>query len=187
MPEIAARELEDLLAELGRRWAMSPRRLHPAAESLNAWDNFIQEWKASKIPLILRRGTLRKSRLTHKTGREIIFADNGPAHWAFNLAVKNHVPVLNPDIIDSIPRTFIGKYSTDPRSINKTGWKLCHIAPVSDRKRYKIETAPITWVEDHFVRFLSPRNMFVVPKKISGAGELGAVIDAIREFERHRQ
>lgn len=183
MPTIATQELNDLLLQLGRRWAMSPRRLRPDPKILDAWDEFLNAWKNSEVPLLFRRGYQRKIEIKHSTGRRIVFADNGPAHWAFNQALRGAVPSLNEGFFKTIPLAFTGSSSNDKHTINKDGWKLCHIDAVSDRRRYPIDKAPIDWIEKHFIRFLSPRNMFVIPKTISGAGELPTVISAIREFE----
>jgi len=184
MPDKAAEQLHDLLSELGSRWATSERRLHPSPIALRAWDDLLNKWVHSDLPLILRIPSRRGTFATHFSGRRMCFSDNGPAHWAFDLALQGQTPELSETVVRKIPLTFLDTSSS--RTLNKAGWKVCHIAPVSDRKRKKPEERSLDEVKSHFLRFLNPRNMFLIPMKISGVGEIPAVIDAIKAFENNR-
>jgi hypothetical protein len=184
-------ELREPLAELGRRWAASPHRPRPSEDSLKRWDELLASWLSSDLPLILRDSRRRGERLVCASGRGIIFADNTPANWIFHLALEGVVPDItswrSETLASHVPLTFLTKGANARRDLNKAGWKVCHIAAVSDRKRYKIESAPFETLEAEFMRFLSPRNIFLIPKTISGAGELLEVVSAIAEFERKHE
>jgi hypothetical protein len=138
--------------------------------------------------LVLRDARHRTEHAACSSGRKVVFADNSPANWAFSLALEGVVPDLGAwkadRIADVVPLSFVGKGRIARRCLNKAGWKVCHIEPVSDRKRRRVEDSPFERVEAEFRRFLSPRNVFLIPKAISGAGELLEVIDAVADFER---
>ena len=87
------------------------------------------------------------------------------------------------DIREHVPLTFLSKGLAGRRDLNRLGWKICHIEAVSDRKRVAIEDSPVNRLEGAFRRLLSPGNMFLVPKSISGAGELPEVVRAVAAFE----
>ncbi|MHB1218427.1 MAG: hypothetical protein ACYC1L_09565 [Alphaproteobacteria bacterium] len=187
MPHLAAEELKDVLSELGRRWAESPRRRHPAPEILDAWDKFLDDWLLNtNLPLILRSQKKRGERLTCSNGREIIFSDNSAAHWAFCLALGGKAPDIaswkSDTITSHVPISFIGGKAVPRGTLNKEGWKICHIESVSDRRRYDLRKVPFEIAAAKFRRFMSPRNMFLVPKLISGVGEIPQVINAIAAF-----
>jgi hypothetical protein len=155
---------------------------------LKAWDEMLDRWVASPLPLVLRDGRRRGERAKCSTGREIVFADNSPANWVFALALAGEAPDISGWTSETLgthlPLTFVTKGEAAKRDLNRAGWKVCHIEPVSDRKRYKIESAPIEPLEAEFRRFLSPRNIFLIPKAISGAGEIPEVVQAVADFDR---
>lgn len=188
MPLLAAKELNDVLIELGRRWAESPRRRHPVPEVLDAWDRFLDAWLDTNLPLILRNQKKRGESLTCSNGREVIFSDNSAAHWAFCLALGGDVPDIDSwksgSIISHVPTSFIGGNAVPRGTLNEEGWKICHIEPVSDRKRHDLQKVSFEVVVAKFRRFMSPRNMFLIPKMISGAGEIPQVIDAVATFNK---
>jgi len=179
-------ELREPLAELGRRWAASPHRPRPAEDVLQRWDALIEAWVASDLPLILRDQARRGQIVPHSTGRKLLFGDNSPANWAFALALQGESPdlaALRARPLDEIvPLSFLSRGEAAKRNLNRVGWKVCHIEPVSDRRRVRFEASELRRVEDAFRRFLSPRNIFLIPKEISGAGELPEVVSAIAAF-----
>jgi len=189
MQHVAAlEELREPLIELGRRWAASSHRPRPSSATLQAWDAFLNSWVLSDLPLLLRDSRRRGTRTKCSNGRDVIFGDNSPANWAFKMALADNVPDIaswNADnIANHVPLTFLTKGSAGKRDLNKAGWKVCHIRPVSDRKRLKTEQTPFDSVEAEFRRYISPRNIFLIPISISGAGELPEVIKAIADFEQ---
>src|SRR5213075_2708164 len=97
----------------------------------------------------------------HETGRALVFGDNSPANWSFGLALRGELPDLSTlraeTLSEHIPLSFLSKGDAAKRNLNKAGWKVCHIAPVSDRRRGRAEQVPIERLEAAFLRFLSPR------------------------------
>lgn len=187
-PERAIEELGEPLIEIGRRWAESPNRPRPAQGALADWDKLLNDWVRSELPLIVRDSSKREGYAACADGRKVIFSDNTPANWAFELALRHKIPDINSWLADKmasqVPLSLVGKEARLERDLNKQGWKVCHIEPVSDRKRFRIEEMSREWLEARFRRFLSPRNIFLIPKLISGAGELPQVIRAVKEYER---
>lgn len=188
LPTAALAEIREPLIELGRRWAASSSRPKPTRETLVAWDKLLDEWVQSEMPLVLRDSKRRGESIATSTGRMIVFGDNSPANWSFGLALGDQVPDIRlwrrEKIGDYVPLTFLTKGKHGNRDLNKAGWKICHIDRVSDRKRQKLENVPPAEIEARFRRFLSPRNMFLIPIALSGAGELREVIDAVAEYDR---
>ena len=185
----ALEELREPLVELGLRWAESPNRPRPKQPILRQWDELLDHWIInSNLPLIMRDSRRRGKRATCSNGREVIFSDNSPANWSFGLALADDIPDIrswnSDNIQDNVPLTFMTKGPAAKRDLNKVGWKICHIEAVSDRRRISIKDSPNDRLEGAFRRLLSPRNMFVIPKMISGAGELLEVISAVIAFER---
>lgn len=182
---MAREALSGPLVELGQLWASSIHRPRPERPILEAWDNLLAEWLKSDLPLVLRDGRQREKLVTCADGRKVVLADNTPANWAFAMALDGQVPDIaswNAAAIgEHVPLSFVSR--TARRNLNSAGWKVCHIDPVSDRKRYALEVADPDLLVAEFLRFLSPRNIFLVPKTISGAGELPEMIDAVRKFE----
>jgi hypothetical protein len=183
----AMEDLREPLALLAQRWAASSYRPRPSPEVLARWDLFLKAWVNSDLPLVLRDGRRRGERVEHQSGRQLVFADNSPANWSFALALRNDVPDLSKFTSDNLhellPLSFIAQGAAAKRNLNKAGWKVCHIAAVSDRMRTAPEKSPLERVTSAFIRFLSPSNIFLVPKEISGAGELPEMIEAIRKYD----
>jgi hypothetical protein len=185
-------DLRGPLAELGRRWASSSSRPKPLPSSLARWDEVLERWVASNLPLLYRTG---KTKLwgtqTHgASGRKIFFADNTPAWWSFGLALGGDAPDVSRwtdvDVSANVPLGMMrlgsfrraGRFRRD---VNQEGWKVCHIDGVSDRsRRTPVEALDDGILRSRFRRFLSPRNMFLVPKDHAGMGELPEVIAAVR-------
>lgn len=177
------------LVDFGRLWAESPERPRPKPQTLQRWDELLDQWiEDSNLPLIYRSSGKRDRRAICQNGREVVFSDNSPANWSLSLSLEDEIPDIrswNVEKIENyVPLTFLSKIPNARRDLNKFGWKVCHIDSVSDRKRISVENSPTDRIEDAFRRLISPRNMFLVPKEISGAGELPQVIDAIRAYNR---
>ena len=65
-----------------------------------------------------------------------------------------------------------GDASQRMKSPGKLGWKVCHIKEVRLGGRGPIREREITLLQSHFVAFLAPSNMFLVPLELGGLGEL---------------
>lgn len=182
--------LNEPLREFGRRWAESPDRPRPTARALDLWDEFLANWIQSDLPLLFRKGSagFRGNTTTCQSGRSVMFGDNSPANWSFALALEGVVPDLSQwasaTMGSYVPISFVTKGDAAKRDLNRLGWKICHVDPVSDRRRYKIESAPEADIRSSFLRFMSPRNMFLIPKVLSGAGEIPVVVEIVASYDR---
>jgi hypothetical protein len=47
--------------------------------------------------------------------------------------------------------------------LNALGWKVAHLRDVGLGYRVELRSAPIQALAGHFLRFMSPGNMFLVP------------------------
>lgn len=141
-------------------------------------------------------GIGRGKLLTHP-GRPggVVLVDNTTAHWSLALALGGECPKLdslrNLIASRSIPvatalkkwerqqadftKTRVGKFN-----LNEADCKVCHIDSVGIRKAQPVGEIDIRFLIDHFRLFLSPSNMFVVPKALSGLGELPHFTNAMR-------
>ena len=184
----ALNELIEPLRDLGDRWAQSVNRPRPSKNALNKWDRLLKLWVGKKdLPLLMRKSGRRGEADICSNGRKVLFTDNSPANWALGLALNGTVPSIGSwsetDVRSNVPFEFTKKQGFKLIDLNKAGWKICHIEPVSDRRRRKIGDIPPEEIETAFLRFLSPANMFLIPKEISGAGEIQEVINAVRDFD----
>jgi len=60
----------------------------------------------------------------------------------------------------------LGQYT-----INKDGWKLCHISAVGLNDRSSLSSIDIQELKKVFFNLLSPSNYFLLPKAWGGLGE----------------
>jgi hypothetical protein len=126
--------------------------------------------------------------------RFLIPCDNSTAHWAYALALCDIRPTL-PQIrqmlgADQIPVAMVFvkeefkiaqfKCSRQPANLNELGWTICHIDPVGIGYKGVRTKVPIGDLEQHFRKYTSPYNMFLVPKMWSGLGEMPEMIAAAR-------
>jgi hypothetical protein len=65
-------------------------------------------------------------------------------------------------------------------SPNASGWKLAHVDGVGLATTVPLTDLGETQLCGHFLKLMSPRNMFVVPTKYSGLGELPEFCAAVR-------
>jgi hypothetical protein len=192
-------ELDEAARMIATTWATSELRPRVAPAMQDAWEVLIKQWVEScEVPLFVRKHqNNRGARIKHQSGRVVVPADNGPAHWAISLALEGICPTL-----DEIRRlisegripvamivkkvevaTFSFQQGLPPLGVNKAGWKVCHIERVALGSRTPLEDVPITALEKHFVRFLSPMNMFLVPLAYSCIGELPQMTQAIQRID----
>lgn len=73
------------------------------------------------------------------------------------------------------------KYSKTLGQHSLLGWKICHIESVGLNTNKNIEELDIVKIQDHFKKYASPDNMFVLPKEIGGLGEIGIFIEAQKD------
>ncbi len=188
-PDLLPASLSDLLTALARGWAESPARPRLEKEVVEHWDNLIEAWSQDpNLPLLVRKMSAgRGLLLRHHTGRHLVPTDNSPANWVFTMAYAGVTPGLA-EIRDLITRDEIpvgmalrsqerehARFTCTrlPRgNPNQMGWKICHKVSVGLRTRQNPVEIDIAVLQRHFRRFLSPSNLFLVPKNRSGLGEL---------------
>ncbi len=188
-------DLELRLAELAHAWAASSERPRVPVAVRRAWAELIDGWIAEpRLPLLIRRaGAGRGQVVRHATGRDLVPADNSPAHWSLALALAGQVPTLE-DLHswfekDLIPVAMVLKKAERgiaryrctrlAVSLNGLGWKVAHLEEVG-LGRATLADAPIGTLHAHFRRFLDPGNMFLVPLAWAGLAEVSQMVTAIR-------
>ena len=188
------------LREMGRSWANAPERPRLDADVKRRWDELVDVWAASDLPLVVRKGGgVRGAAVTHASGREVVIADNSSAQWAFIRAYAGQTYALA-DITqmlaaDKIPFAYATKSAEKILmkfrctlgaidNVNKCGWKLCHIDDIGLSTRTAIAQLPLATVVEHFKLFIRPSNHFVVPLPWSGLGEVKEFIEEVRNAER---
>lgn len=195
-PSLLPSTMPSLLAELARVWAENPGRPCPALNVLQHWDQLIDTWARNvAFPLYVRKANdNRGSIILHRSGRSLIPCDNSTAQWAFTNAILGTMPTLEEihSFInqDSIPVAMIMKTSEKKKAKyhctlrgsinpNAAGWKVCHIQGVGLATRTPIAEIDESVLLKHFHKLMTPRNMFVIPLKYAGLGELPEFCEAI--------
>jgi hypothetical protein len=194
-----SRHLSDLLRQIGAAWAVDASRPRIQAEVLAHWNRLIAAWAESDLPLAIRKSEgARGEVVAHRSGRLLIYTDNSPAQWAFMRAHAGDLYTLD-DIArlldrDEIPFSFATKSAEKTRltyrrtlgddSVNKRGWKLCHVSDVGLGARARISELPLDSLKEHFRKLMSPGNHFLIPLAWGGLGEVDEVIDEIRRADR---
>lgn len=190
-PTVLPEALEALLSRLAEAWASSNIRPRVPADVSAHWDTLIEEWLACHdLPLFVRRWGRTEARgqiIMHRSGRQLVPSDNTPANWIFVQAYAGVRPTLAEikALVErrEMPVALALKAHERPlaqfRAVrggfenpNELGWRVCHKHPVGIRQRGALADLPIGEIEQHFRHFLSPSNLFLVPKAIGGLGEL---------------
>lgn len=194
--DLVGAELRNIIAEAGKVWKHSPNNPSVNRDLIDKWEKLIYEWKDDQtMPLIIRKMNEGRGReIIHAKGRHLIISDNTFAHWVYYNILNGKVFNLNEikDLLkkDEIPFAMILKSSEKSeakykqtlgkRSINILGWKLCHIDEIGLNTRTSVDTIDIERLEEHFLKYANPKNMFLVPLEIGGIGEVKEFIDAQR-------
>ncbi len=194
IPKMAA-----LFRQLGEFWAQCSERPRIRDEVVRHWDGIVREWADNpSMVLAVRKSTsVRGLAVEHKQSRgQLVVADNSPAQWVFSQAYMNRTPKL--DEIkrmlrdDCIPFTYATKSIEKPQmtykrtlaicdNVNKSEWKLCHMSPVGLSTRIHLTDIPIERLKEHFISLMSPSNLFLVPKRWAGLGEIPEFIQEINQ------
>lgn len=198
-PEPLPHGLDEELKKIASLWAnhCDRPRLSPIAAA--HWDKVITEWANDPtLPLLIRKsqkGVARGEVIIHESGRALVLTDNSPANWSYISAISGEQPSLSDIHLeltqDLIPIAMVvdremkahSKYKccrVNAASPNSLGWKVCHKKKVGLGGRGKLEIRPLELLKDHFIRFLSPSNIFLVPKALGGLGEVEHFIEAVR-------
>ena len=186
--ELVGSEIREKIREIGRLWRQS--RKNPAISNTvtEKWDRLVEEWKDDRdMPLVVRKSTgIRGGEIRHNTGRLVIISDNSFPQWVYyhvmfgKIYTKDEMKAFLRQ--DEIPFSFatkktemdkvVHKKTLGKFSLNKEGWKLCHIEPIGLNDKTPVEEIDIKRLEEHFIKLASPGNMFVVPLEIGGIGEI---------------
>ncbi len=192
-------DFDRLLQRLADAWCNSSIRPRLDSEVLQTWDRLIEEWiEAQDIPLLIRKSESAAGRgwvIRHNTGRELVPTDNTPANWGLTLALAGTCPSLEnvrgPVAENALPVAMALKKKEREGArfkgtraafadLNSLGWKVCHKAHVALRGQGSMTGYRIDVLQNHFRRFLAPSNMFLVPKRLAGLGELPHMVSAMR-------
>lgn len=190
------REMHSRLREVGELWANSPQRPRIAPQVLKHWDDLITQWIESDLPIVIRKSSdTRGLAIKHASGRMLVFSDNSLAQWAFSRAFAGEMYSLA-DIAqfleeDSIPFAYAAKASDRERAtyacilslkdnVNTSDWKLCHIEEIGLKTRKPPPEIDIAMLSDHFRKFISPSNHFLIPLAWAGLGEVPEIIEQIK-------
>lgn len=190
-PKVLPKAIDVLLLRLAEAWANSALRPKVPAEISAHWDALIEAWIACRdLPMFVRRWGRAEARgqiVRHVSGRELVPSDNTLANWVFvqayagvrlsiddirRLVKQRELPVaLALKATERSLAEFRGLRGGFENP-NDLGWRVCHKHPIGIRYRGALADLPIGEIEQHFRYFLSPSNMFLVPKAHGGLGEL---------------
>ena len=193
--DLIGNEIREKIREIGELWRNSKYNPQIDNEVLNHWNSVIIEWSEDEeMPLIIRKDAnkLKGISITHPSGRDIIVSDNTFAIWVYNRVMNKityNLGQLKEMLLgNEIPMVFMqtkemmekAKYTKPLGSFSLPDWKLCHIEPVGFNSNKSIEELSIIDIKEHFKKYASPSNMFVLPKEIGDLGEIQIFIDEQR-------
>lgn len=193
--DLIGNEIREKIREIGELWRNSKYNPQIDNEVLNHWNSVIIEWNEDEgMPLIIRKDAnkLKGISITHPSGRDIIVSDNTFAIWVYNRVMNKityNLGQLKEMLLgNEIPMVFMqtkemmekAKYTKPLGSFSLPEWKLCHIEPVGFNSNKSIEELSIIDIKEHFKKYASPSNMFVLPKEIGDLGEIQIFIDEQR-------
>lgn len=183
------------LRRLASNWRESPTRPNVSGFDALRWHAVLQEWVRDRsMPLLVRRPRLGRGReIQHSSGRILVPTDDAPAMYLLSLAIERRAPdskairealvsgrmpvaaALTDD--ERAQARYTGTVATmDAPNLNELGYSVCHITHVGLR-RVPLEERTEVELLAHSLLFLSPVNMFVVPKEYAGLGELPEFVD----------
>jgi hypothetical protein len=188
------------LAASATAWALDPLRPRIQPSVLAKWEVLLSEWTDdSNLPLFIRKfKDNRGHRITHGSGRVLVPTDNSPAHWSISLAFDGRCPSLGEVMTmlenDEIPVAMAisraekdgARYRCTRQTLsgpNELGWKVAHIEDVGLGYTGVLRDVALPVLAAHHKRFLSPTNIFLVPKEYAGVAETPEFIRAFRELQ----
>ena len=193
--DLIGNEIREKIREIGMLWRNSEYNPQIDNDVLNHWKRVIEEWSENEeMPLIVRKDAdkLKGMSITHPSGRDVIVSDNTFAIWVYNRVMNKityNLGQLKEMLLgNEIPMVFMqtkemmekAKYTKPLGTFSLPEWKLCHIEPVGFNSSKTIEKLSINDIKEHFMKYASPSNMFVLPKEIGDLGEIQIFIDEQR-------
>ena len=184
-------EIRNQISAIGRLWRFSEHNPKLSSDIIEAWDRLVLDWIEDKtMPLIVRRSKEQRGHTYyHPSGREIVVSDNTVAIWISNKILNSETETLThiKEMLehDEFPITFAFKkneiigarYTKTLGKYALKDWKVCHIDAIGLNTKANIEDVPITVLEEHFRKYASPKNMFLLPQSIGGLGEISEFIN----------
>lgn len=196
-PKDLPEDIAQIIRQLGKQWKLAAINPKINPETVRKWDNLVDAWlSTTDIPIIVRKRVERGREKEHiTTGRKIIISDNSPAQWVCHrVLLDDDVPTLDEirDLLknDKLPLSFaVKKAEKDAKyrrtlgkdSINKYGWRLCHIEPVGLNTKKDISQIDIEILNEKFLNLMKPSNFFLLPKKWGGLGESKEFIEEMKK------
>lgn len=199
-PALLPPEIENAARALARAYVESEIRPRLVADVLSHWDDLIDEWAESDLPLFVRkqRNDIGKLLEHEATGRQLAPCDNSPAHWAIVTAFdegcrytlknvkqaldRHEIPVTmamsNEEIVKAKMKGVLAKMKMT--NAGTYGWKVDHIYEIGLKQRGRIEELQMGGIKDHFKALMKPSNIVLVPKVLKGLGDMPAFLDVIK-------
>jgi len=194
------------LRRLASDWRESPSRPLIAGSDALLWHETIHEWVRDRsMPLLVRLPHLGRGReIRHASGRILVPADDSPAKYMLSAAMlkrppdrdllyaalcAGRLPVAASMTEEERDRArYTGtEREMDAPNLRELGYAVCHITRVGLRRAPLEERTEVELIA-HSLLFLSPVNMFVVPREYAGLGRLPEFIDEMddaRSFMAH--
>ena len=191
--DLLGNEIREKIKEIGELWRKSEHNPQIDKDVLNHWQKVIMEWSENEeMPLIVRKDTskLKGMSINHPSGRDVIVSDNTFATWVYNRVMNKVIYNLGQlkEMLFSnqIPMVFStaaenARFTKPLGTLRLPEWRLCHIEPVGFNTNKAIEELSIVDIKEHFKKYASPSNMFVLPKEIGELGEIQIFIDEQRK------
>jgi hypothetical protein len=200
-----SKEMKGRIKELGKLWAQDPLRPRLKSDVLQYWRKLVSDWaNDSSLPLYVRKqsNAFGRGSIIPHSGRSLVLTDNSPAQWAFvqsyqerkpsrkAIAVMvngNQVPVaiaLKNQELKRAPRytCLLREFEKQAKmSINSAGWYLAHIDDVE--LNGKLDKLDISRIREHFIRFMTPSNMFLIPGQYCDLAEVPEFCEQIKSFQ----
>ena len=191
--DLIGKEIREKIREIAVLWRNSEHNPQIDDEVLNHWKRVIIEWSEDEeMPLIVRKDVnkLKGMFITHPSGRDVIVSDNTFAIWVYNRVMNkvtynlgqlkkmlfgNEIPMVFSQAVEN------ARFTKPLGSFSLPEWRLCHIEPVGFNTNKNIEELSIIDIKEHFKKYASPSNMFVLPKEIGYLGEIKIFIDEQRK------
>lgn len=174
------------LTDLGEQWKNDPERPAVDPDIELRYEEVLRQWiEHEGMPLLIRKHRKNRGhRLIHVTGRVFVPVDNSPANWFLSNALNKQDIELK-DIVRSLDEgtlpvgmvvekggTYTGRLGKMLLpDLNALGWKICHIHPIGIG-RGDLTQMDMALLKEHMQKFLSIKNMFLIPKSHGGLGEV---------------
>jgi hypothetical protein len=192
-------DIDNLIIATADSWGNSMLRPKLALNTALHWDRMIEEWMNDEtLPIYVRKMSRnRGQKIKHNSGRILVPADNSPANWSFSSAFSDLRPTLaeikvlieNDEIPVAMAMSRLERQAahfrctrSSVRNPNQLNWKVCHKRPFALQAHGEITEMPISIIQRHFRYFISPLNLFLIPKKMSGLGEVPLFLEAMQGY-----